>query len=98
MNDLTVPDWLLVQLRAIRATIVAYWDAAVSIAAPTLKTARAWIAVHLEATADRMGAAIHAGSEVLRPCVAAVFAAVAPRPGRAAAQPAAEEGPTSRPN
>ena len=79
MNDRqTALDWLSVHLRGIGAAIVASWDAAVSRAAPALKTARDWVAVHLQATADWVGATIHAGSDALRPYLSTVFAAVAP--------------------
>jgi hypothetical protein len=79
MNDLqTALDWLSVHLRGIGAAIVASWGAAVSRAAPALETARHWVAVHLQATADWAGAAIHAGSEPLRPYLSTAFAAVVP--------------------
>jgi len=79
MNDRqTVLDWLSVHLRGIGAAIVASWDAAVSRAAPALETARDRIAVHLQATADWAGAAIHTRSEALRPYLSTAFAAVAP--------------------
>jgi len=80
MNDRqTVLDWLSVHLRGIGAAIVASWDAAISRAAPALETARDGIAVHLQATADWAGAAIHTRSEALRPYLSTAFAAVAAR-------------------
>ena len=79
MNDpQTALGWLSVHLRGIGAAIVASWDAAVRHAAPALKTARDWVAVHLQATADWVGTTIHAGSEALRPYLSTIFAAVAP--------------------